>query len=513
MLLVRVLLQLGPEALGVVLVLGVATGLAISVQDFLTTGLVPELAIAYHARSKAPDEFAGMLAAAHRLCRRAAAGVGLAFVALALLTPLVGFTAEYEWAARLYLLAKGAEWLVGVGFVPHRSLCLIAEKTTTLNLWVVAERFADVTAAAVAVLWIAPDRPGVAIVAYGFLSAGLTAATTGIALRSTRALAGGTILDGTASPSPAASLRLRRAIAENSTLGVAMNLYIRASLLIVQLIAGSVGAFAFGLAAQFSFYLRQAGMGLVLGIDGVAARARSADETEGVGLLLRRAMRWQAAVVMPGAVLVFVFAEPLLRLWAGPRIAAENDSLAEISGLVRILLIGVSARALSEGWMRALTGVGRARVIAGPVVAGALASPVICLAAALVAPTGWKVAAVATALSAVMALVQAVVMPLWTARRVGLSPADFYLPLGRPLLATVIAAMVLTGATRVWPASPAWMLGLVFVLVYAAAACRIVVDAPTWRRLHQAFCSIPSPREAHVTTPTDQRAVVRTGPR
>ena len=57
-------------------------------------------------------------------------------------------------------------------------------------------------------------------------------------------------------------------------------------------------------------------------------------------------------------VVVFVLAEPLLRLWVGK--STENPSLtlpqAEI--LVKIMVLGLACRAVSDGWMKLFYGAG-----------------------------------------------------------------------------------------------------------------------------------------------------------
>lgn len=492
MLLVRVLLRIGPEAYGAVLVLGVATGLAISIQDFLTTGLVPVLAEAFHRRRDQHEEYGAMLSAARRLCRAAAFISFGFFITLAIVAPLMGFPVELLGAVRWFLFAKAFEWFLGVRFVPHRSLCLVAERTATLNAWVVAERFGDVIAAAMAVLWIAPDDPSRAITWYAILSACLMAFATGVATRFTSRIAGPIPEGQSQDLSPECAKRLRHAIAANSTVGVAMNLYVRAAMLIVQLTTGVLGAFLFGIAAQFSFYLRQAGMGLVLGIDGVAARAKERESSSGVAALLRRSMKWQAALVLPGAVIVFFFAKPMLTLWAGPRISDQPEDLDAICGLVRVLLLGVAARALSESWMRALTGVGHAAVVAVPVVAGAIVSPVACTVAALMAPDPWRTTAVAGAMSSVMFAVHALVLPWWTARRLRLSLADFYAPLAGPFMASLLASIAMAATSMSVPdATPLTCFG-VFSLTYAFTASLIVIDTRVWRQLYHALRSRPT---------------------
>ncbi len=497
MLLVRLLIGLGPVSFGVVLALGAVTGIAGSIQDFLSTGLVPELAGAYHRRREAPPGFVDAYAAARRFCGKIAVGVLFSFLALALLAPAANLPRELSSGVRWFLAARGCEWALAILLTPLRSMCLVTERTASLNAWVVAERFADVVGAGLAVAWLGSTNPGDTIAAYGALGAAASVLAMLIASapirRDVHSIVGGR----QPNFSPEASARLWRSVAANSVVGVAMNLYVRAALLCVQLVIGPAGSYAFGLATQFGFYLRQASMGLVLGIDGVAARVARCGSKEDLAELLKTTTRLQAIVVAPGAILVAMFTEELLALWAGPLLAEQPDSLSQIAWLVRILLIGVTARSLSEAWMRTLTGVGKASLIAPPIVVGA---GVACIASGLavtLAPAESKIVAVATVLSLALLAVHGLALPMATAKPLGLKLRDFFSTVVGPASAAALAGGVtsLFGVLFGWR-MPWGMQAVSIILVYAAACGLTVLDR--WRTSRLNVTSPPSsPTVAH----------------
>lgn len=480
---VRALLALGPVPYGVIVLLGVATGVAASVQEFLTTGIVPVTATAFHRRRAQPEQLAAIDAAAARLCRRVGFGVTAAFLLLAAGAPWIGSPTDLLAGCRAFLVARGIEWGIVLALAPRRARYLVTERTTILNGWLVAERLVDVVAAVIAAYAVGRGSPSLAIGVYGGVSAVLTIVAALVCSEPARRelrLALDAHPDAGRDPERTreATDSVRRSIGANSLVSLALNFYLRGAIVVAYGVVGPAGAYAFGLAAQFGFYLRQVAMGLVTGIDGIAARVRYGEETAGFTDFLRRGMNRQALVVAPVSVVVALFAEDLLALWAGRRLADDSGALADTALLVRLLLVGVAARALSDPWMTALSGVGYARSLAPPIVAGAGAAPPVCLIAALSAPAGSQLAAVAAGLSVAIAAVQLIAVPVWSARRVGVRVRDFFVPAARPAALALILALGIVGAHRLAPSAPRPLVAAfgLFVL-YGPLGIRIFLDA------------------------------------
>ena len=479
MLLVRTLLQLGPTAYGVVIVIGIGSALAATVLDIITTGLVPELAKAFHSGTSKSSEFSCLLSTSEQLCRRIAILVATSFCLLALATPFAGFPEELTWGVSAFLVAKGFEWLINVSSAPFRSACLVAENTATLNYWVVIERVADLMAAVLAVWLLGPDRPAAIIATYGLLGSLLTSVVSVGFILITRRQISESLGIYTVTDSSQINSDLWKSIRANSQVGIATSLYLRMPVLVIYFLIGTLGAYSFGLAIQFSFYLRQVAMGLVLGLDGVAARVSMLSDQEfDLSSFLRRSTRWQATLVLPVMIFVLIYTESLLQYWAGDKLGEQQATLAQIALLVRIMTIGVAARSLSEGWMRALAGAGLVNSFSRPMLWSAFLCPFICGASTLLAPEGLKLLAATSSLSVLLFCVQLVILPFWISHRTPLSIQDFYLPLLQPCLAAAAASTLMLSVRSVVPES---LLGLVLTLLafavsYTALMWQTVLD-------------------------------------
>jgi len=164
---------------------------------------------------------------------------------------------------------------------------------------------------------------------------------------------------------------------------------------------------------------------------------QSAGDVEGVRELLVRSVRYSCYLALPMVMLLVVFGDGIMQLWMGPRYS---------SGLVpAILAIGYLAYLVQAPVLMVLLGMnahGRAGIYQ-------LIASICSVALTFLAlkPLGWGVAGAAIAVGLPLTVANAVCLPLFACRQVGLGASGFYLSVvaGPAALAALFLACLLAG--------------------------------------------------------------------
>lgn len=434
---VRLLLELGVQAYGVIAFLLAIYGAAASVREVITSSFLPSLASGLHSRSSC------VLRTTAGYCWVSSASFAvIAFLVMLGSTALLSrfnLPAGFRGAAAWFLVAKAAEVAVCTALAPVQSFCLTLERLVYYNCWIVSERLCDLLAAG-AVWWLyhssSPEEAVGAIAAYGALSALFTSLCC-VAF-SWRPLTGHA--DIRPRPVPGwPSAEFRRSLTANCVMGLSPNLYARADALVMNCMFGVFGSLVFGLANQLSYYIRQAAIGVIVGLDAVAARLSHAASPQGNLELLRRSTAVQASVVLPVAAVMAVHVEPILKAWLGSQFSTSDDAVGATVIVARLLLLGVVARALSDTWTKILAGSGGSHLVTRPLLIAAAANPALAVISLVTLPREWEFFGPAAALSSILIITNLLVIPQIVARHLGASPLAIFPPLAAPLIATVAA--------------------------------------------------------------------------
>ena len=123
----------------------------------------------------------------------------------------------------------------------------------------------------------------------------------------------------------------------------------------------------------------------------------------------------------------------------------ENPAevLPDAELLVKIMVIGLTCRAVSDGWMKLFYGAGHIRKYAPYVFAGGLFNPILSVLLILVLPKTIDFTGPAIAYSAVFFFVHLIIMPQVTAKSVGLNLRKIIRPSIRPFTLAVVASPAL----------------------------------------------------------------------
>lgn len=479
--LARVLLRLGTDAYGLIIFLGAGTGIIGSLRETVAVSMVPELGAAYHDAD--PRRFQSSYSSAFLLSAILALLSLVIVIVIGFCLPFCNIPPSMLTAARWFLVAKAAQALITVFFSPASNMFLVTERMISYNLWTIAEKVGDTLAAAIILITFADRSATQLVIMYGTISAALgatmvLASTVQISLTDRRLVARQQFV------SRGALSELMHSFGWNSGVTLAINLYTRMTALVMNLTFGLFGNVVFGIAVQVCMNLRQLSMGLVTGIDAVAARLNSHRGEQAIRELCVTATRLQGLVVLPGICWLMLYVDSFIMVWVGSRLEDPAKMISVIGSVSRLLLLGVGARSLSEGWMRILSGAGHAKKYAPVVLACGLVNPLLAFVFVKTTSGAVQFAAPTVALSLLMIAVHGVALPWIVARHLGLPVRRIVAPLARPFVAAVISAVITRAfcptPVQATTAATAWSLGLttgVFCLLYLVLAIAIATSS------------------------------------
>ena len=463
---VRLLLRFGDDAYGLIALLGTGTGVALIFKEVVRFATVPILGEAFH--SKDSQWFAEIYNSAIAISLVAGLASLAIFAGFAYFLPLLNFPDELYFAALIFVLCNALQSFFTVSIAPLFNFYVVSERMVAYNFFLLLERLGELVSALLTLAVLAGTGAGIenastAIICYGICNAVLSVSIH--LLAATKIIA----VDN--------RLRLnfhfitRRAIKTflasagwNGCVIVAMSLYAKADALLMNLFFGLFGNMSFILANQSVSYVRSFIIGFVSGLDAVASRMVKRDGEQALLSLMHRSTALQAIVVLPAFCGLLIFAKPLIELWLQGRIQNPN-AIPAIVSLIQIMIIGVGARCLSEGWIWIMNGAGKVKSYAPFILVGGVLNPIIAWIGITVAPDSWRFFVPAYVFSCLMTVVHLIGLPLAVAREFEISVVEVVRPLALPcltcgvclLIAFTVSSLVITDLGK-----------LVFAFVFAA---------------------------------------------
>ncbi|MCC6230547.1 MAG: hypothetical protein IT432_15150 [Phycisphaerales bacterium] len=484
--LVRVLIGwIGADAMALILLIVAGAGFGMMFRELSNRAAVRELGAAHHSGDR--ERFLRVFNSALVVSGVAAVLAGVVFAGLFLYLPQMKMPDSLRPAAPALVIGQGLYIVLATAFSPVFNMFSVTERFVAYNLWTLAERSCQLTAA----LWLqhvtSITAPPAGVQAYGYLVAGLQAAVFVVPV--------GWLMLSDARLRPRPSKVGGQEIRELSrTLGwyfaveLASSLHERVGALIMNAYFALLGNIVFGLALQFTSYVRQATQGVTFGLDAVSARF-STDKNKSLSVLLTHSTRLHGLVAFPAGLVMAALAHPLIHLWVGNKPEITPEIVDRTALTVQMMSVALTARAISDGWTMILYGAGFLRVYAPLVLVGAMFNPAITLGVLWSIPQGQIGQNVGfytnpIVFSAVYTTVHFVILPVVVARCLKVRYAEVFAPLTRPLLAT-LATSAVTGPLvwlgwRAYPHWNVWMIGAslgVFAGVYALIASAVVLTA------------------------------------
>ena len=445
LLIVRLLLKgTGNEGWALIALLGSTIGLGSMLQRVMRSGLIRELGEAYH--SGRPDHFRNVYNSALAVSAvLAVLAVGV-FTVLWFVIPLFRIPPELLSAARWLVVARGLETFAGVLLAAPFNMYKVTERMVAYNAWLIVTRLCYVIAATL-VMVPGIDDPGRGITLYALISASLVVLTL---LAAAGVMMG---IDRRLIPAPATASRegIKTVLhigGWNAGATIVTALHRHLAPLIMNLAFGLPGNLILGLAIQLTVAVRRLGAGMSEGLDAVSARLSTAQSTGAIRMLIHHSTRLHGFATFPVAVGVVLLAEPVLRLWVGDRLEDPETTLPLAITLIRIMTVGMVARAISDGWIRILYGAGHVARYAPCVLAGGVLNPLLAVVLLVVLPESVRYTAVCWAFSAVLVVIHGALVPLIGARALQTGYGHFFTPLVRPLVIALACSPILVLTSR-----------------------------------------------------------------
>jgi O-antigen/teichoic acid export membrane protein len=429
----------GQEAYGLFGLLASTMGIAEMLNSVVRQSMLRELGAAYH--SSEPNDFRNAYNAAIALCSALAVVTVAIFVGVYFLLPLLAIPDHLRTAAGWLLATQGLLSTCIILLGPHYNMLQVTERLVLFNTLGTISRSADLVTAVVLFHII-----GVTDASTGVITFAAIAATTSIGVL----LFGAVYMKRKESSMVMDFSRMTRSNIKallptagwNGVVVTAINLHIRVDQIIMNLFFGLLGNTAFTLAVKLTSYVRLLAFGGTSGLDVVSARLSTKEQGMSVAQLLHHATRMHAVLALPAGLLVFLIAEPLMTLWVG-RSVEDPQTLTNAIILAKILVIGMTARGISDCWTSILYGAGFIRSYAPLVMLGGICNPVIAIVLIKLLPEHIAYQGPAIAYSAIFTVVHFMIIPLVTARCLNVLFSTILLPLLKPTIITAISGSML----------------------------------------------------------------------
>jgi O-antigen/teichoic acid export membrane protein len=434
------IMWLGMEGFGLLGLVGSSIGIGAMLQDMMRSSMVRELGASWHEGDD--NKFRECYAASFKVCGYVTLATALIFIGIIFLLPHMDIPQGWAGSAQWITGCAGISTCLIILLAPTINMLVVREQFFWHNMWTVATRSAFLIATVVPFLIL-----GITDIPQGLVYFGSIALSVEI-LATTLLVCGFIFTDKRMIPTfrgstPEAMKKVSGTFGWNSGVVLAMNLHERVANFVMNYFFGLNGNAIFSLALRLVSYIRMATLGLTFGLDSVSARLSTTDENSTLKSMFRHSTRMIGFVAFPAMVVVFLFAEPLLRLWVGRSIENPNEILPDAELLVKIMVVGLACRAVSDGWMKLFYGAGHIRKYAPYVFAGGIFNPILSIVFILLLPKSIDFTGAAIAYSFVFFVVHIVIMPFVTAHEVGLTFVRIIRPAIKPLLIAIAVSPTL----------------------------------------------------------------------
>lgn len=483
---VRIMLAaVGQGGWALIALLGSTVGLSEIPRVLIQVSMIRELGAAHHSGDD--DHFRMVYNAALVLSFAVTIFVVLAFGILWAVIPLLEIDNDLIGAARWIVAIRGIESCVALVFAAPMNMYKVTERMIAHNGWQLSTRLCNLVAA-VYVLWIAqPASPHDGVVVFATIAAVLTTLVFIVAplilMTVDRRLVPAPQL-----ARPEGFRILVRIGAWNLAVHTVSNLHRRLAAIITNLAFGlTTGNFPLGLAIQLTATVRRLVGGVIDGVEAVSTRISTKGEERDLQHLLFHTTRLQGAVTFPATVILFAIPEPLLDLWLGDALTHQAAGGADVEtvrnmtvAMIRVLLLGFAARAISDGWIRILYGAGHIARYAPLILLGGFVNPIVSIVLLYLLPEHWRYTAACWGYSVALVMIHGIGLPIVASRILAMPFTRILASIGRTFWIAIACAPVLVGATHL--AGQHWSLPEVVAAVglygtlYAGLCTFLVLD-------------------------------------
>ncbi len=475
---------LGEDGFGLIALLTATIGISTLSAEISRESLVRELAAWYR---RDDERFLASYNAAYVLSTGAAVLTAVGYAAMIIFIPVLKISDEYIDAARIFAVAYALSSIIRVFLGPAMAMYVVREWFILRNLNIILMR-ANLLAAAGFLYWVVRVQDiGRAVTLFGVISAALNVIVF-IVFAAPIIIGDRRLIPRPWTATRAAMREIGGTFSWNTGVIIAGNLHERVAAVIMNLVFGVWGNTVYGLALRMTSYVRMATAGMTYGVDASTARIAESGQ-ERLTRLIHHSTRLHTLTAAPAAVLIWILAEPLFHLWVGRGIEDPESVIPPAATLVRIMVLGLAARAISDGWLRILYGAGLIHSYAPIVFFGGLANPALVMLLIWMLPNAAEYTAVGWAYTALFVIIHGWIAPARGARALGVDLREFLMPTVRPIAAAILALPgVLLGRTvsdEYHAAVPAVVAAVGYSAIYAILCLSFVLTTDERRRIQR----------------------------
>lgn len=461
--LLRLLLQFGEGVFAAVALTASSIGVAAMLKETVRGATIPELGINYHSGDKERFE----TAYASSVVISAIAGLFGVFVLGLFWLFLDSFSIEAALrdATGFFIISRMVSTFVSILVSPIMNMMPVTGRMSTYNFWLTFERIGEVGAAFVVFLVWGDGSGDEILFWFGVLS--MVVMTTISLLAAFHSVYGNR--EFWPKLSSVSGKRVREvfhSVGWNGAAVASVNLYLRFDVFAVNIMYGVSGTVIFGLASQLAAYTRQITMGLIAGLDAVVSKAASGkDEASRLKVIEinTRTFELQTISLFGAGIVLVLHADWIIRFLFGDRLSSPETQVPVISLSFLLLMVGMIARGLSEGWMSILAGSGRIKDYGLPVLIGALLNPVLVVAWYYILEPDAGLISVSIIFMVLNIVFHMMVVPAVTARFLKITTLQMLKPMLAPLIVAVLCAIAASSLHQILQTETQKVLATIFI--------------------------------------------------
>ncbi len=449
---VRLMIEMDESVFAVVTLVGASVGISGMLREMMRGSIIPELGLAWHSGDM--DRFSETFATSFWLSLFAAFIAMLILGLIYVFLPSLSIPPELLPAAGIFLLSRMAHTFIAIALAPCTNLLPITGRMGQMNFWMTTERTLEVLGAFFVLVVFTDTGAAEQLELFAYISAAAMVFTTLCwAFDGMRSNQHFRIRPNQATRSKARDIA--STMSWNGFVVVAMNLYERFDMFFMNIFFGVAGTVIFGIATQLLAYLRMLTVGLVQGLDATMSRLSSTtnDKDAQINTLLSNTGRLEGLTTLSAASLLFVHSGTVIDLWVGSRLN-DPTMLPQAALIFQIMLTGMIARSLSEGWMKYLSGVGKVRTYGPLLLVSALTNPILVFVLFNYLPQDIAYLCAALAYTLLLSLTHALFLPRVVSLETGLSLTSLWKPKVLPLALAVCATVICYLISMIWNLTP-----------------------------------------------------------
>jgi len=438
LLLVRFLIDMDEGIYAVIVLLGTTVGISGMMKEVVRAAMIAEVGLAYHENSGERFQQTYSTAFVISIAAGLAACGILGFFYFFL--DKLSIRPELLSAAAYYLGWRAVHTFISITFAPTTNMLVITKKMGMANFWMTLERVAEVLVAFLVLTLMTDSLPAVQLRAFAFYG------TLAMLFVDACWIVSSIAVDTRFVPSvrhfsKEHYYKIRGTIGWNGFVVAAMNLYSPLVTIVVNVVFGVSATVVFGLAIQLLNYIRIPVMGLVFGLDAVFT-SKTDKSSSSQGEIVSRITRLQSLIVLGACTFGAINIEAIFQLWVGSRLSNPQVQIPQAGLLFSLLMVGIVARSITEGWMKYLSGIGEVRAYGPLLLKGAIFNPPLMFLLITSLPQEYAIFGPAIAFSSLLFVVHLVFLPNVVSRFLDTGVLALLQPVLLPLLLNLLAAVL-----------------------------------------------------------------------